>query len=175
MKMLIIILFALSFDFDNAQSQQPKSNPTITASEKANSEANTIAMDTTIRPFRILCISPQEVRMGAPYNSCKIELVGQDKINLPKASWQDKYAWTNDSKKLVLIKWDFENNEPGFHLFYIDTETGRTIESKRIFGLPNSISIVDNKVTINKFLFDKTKSVAGKLCCQVNEEFEFPL
>jgi hypothetical protein len=116
-----------------------------------------------------------EVRMGSPYNSCKIELLGQNKIHLPKARWQDKYAWTNDSKKLVLIKWDFENNEPGFHLFYIDIETGKTVESKKISGLPNTISIVDNKITVNKFLFDKTKSVPGNLCCNVNEEFEFTL
>ena len=114
-----------------------------------------------------------EVRMGSPYNNCDIELVGFDKLKLQKSGWQDKYAWADDSKKLILIKWDFENNEPGFHLFLIDTETGQTKESPRLFGLPNNISLIGDKIKVNKFLYDKEKSRASKLCCEVDEEFEF--
>jgi hypothetical protein len=130
-------------------------------------------VDTTKRPFLIKATNSGEVRMSSPYNTCEIELVGFEKLKLPKGGWQDKYVWTDDSKKLILIKWDFENNEPGFHLFLIDTETGQTKESPRFFGLPNSVSVIRDKIKINKFLYNKEKSSAGKLCCEVDEEFEF--
>ncbi len=110
--------------------------------------------------------------MGSPYNTCQIELIGFDKVSLPKYGWQDKYAWANDYSKLVLIKYDFEKNIPGFHFFVINVNTGEVEESKRHFGLINKISIVDNKIVINKFLYDKLKSGPGKLCCEVDEEFD---
>src|SRR5688572_18477984 len=112
-------------------------------------------METVKRPFQVKIINAGEIRMGSPYKHCEIELVGSDKIKLPKAGWQDKYAWTIDSKRLVLIKWgDFENNLPDFYLFLIDTETGNTKESSRLSGLPNDISIAGEKVKLNKFVFD---------------------
>jgi len=111
--------------------------------------------------------------MGSPYNHCHIELIGFDKMMLPKAGWSDKYAWTDDSKRLVLVKWDFENNIPGFHLYFINTENGEVFESPRIFGLLSDISIAGKKVRITKFLYNKEKSEPGKLCCDVNEEFDF--
>ena len=80
-------------------------------------QITTPQMDTTKRPFQIKVTNVDEVRMGSPYNRCNIELVGFDKTKLPEGGWQDKYAWSDDSKTLVLIKWDFENNKPGFHLF----------------------------------------------------------
>jgi len=70
-------------------------------------------------PFQVNITNISEVRMGSPYNTCEIELVGFDKVRLAKNGWQDKYAWTSDFSKLVLIKLDFENNTPGFHLFVI--------------------------------------------------------
>jgi hypothetical protein len=110
--------------------------------------------------------------MGSPYNFCEIELVGFDKLSLSKYGWQDKYVWTDDSSKLVLIKFDFENNTPGFHFFIINTNTGETKQSGRYLGLINEISIANNKIVINKFLYDKAKTELGKLCCEVDEEFE---
>jgi hypothetical protein len=127
------------------------------------------------RPFQITIINPSEVRMGSPYNICEIELENFDKVKIPKGGWQDIYAWSSDSKRLVLVKWDFKDNIPGFHLVLIDTEIGNTHESQRFYGLPNSISIEENKVKLNKFLHDKQKSSMGKLCCNINEEFEFTI
>jgi len=129
--------------------------------------------DTIKRPFLIRITNVDEVRMGSPYNHCDIELAGFDKVKLPKTGWQDKYAWSDDSKKLVLIKWDFENNFPGFHLFLIDIETGQTRESPRLFGLPKNISINGEKVKLNKFLYDKEKSKSGNWFCEIDEVFEF--
>jgi hypothetical protein len=134
-----------------------------------------IPMDTIKRPFLLKITNCDEVRMGSPYKRCDIELIGFDKIKLPIGGWQDKYAWSDDSKKLVLIKWDFEKNDPGFHLFLINAETGLTKESPRLFGLPNKISLSGDKVKLNKFLYDKEKSKSGKLCCELDEEFEFTL
>ena len=110
--------------------------------------------------------------MGSPYSFCEIELIGYNKVHLVKYGWQDKYAWNSDFSKLVLIKFDLENNDAGFRFFVIDVNAGTTKESKRYFGLINTISIVDNKIVINKFLYDKLKSEPGKLCCEIDEEFE---
>lgn len=131
-------------------------------------------MDTTKRPFQVRLTNIDEVRMGSSYNNCNIELVGTDKIKLPNGGWQDKYAWSENSEALALIRWDFENNIPGFHLFLIDTKTGQTKESPRIFGLPNSISFAADKIKINKFLYDKAKTKSGQLCCTIEETFDFP-
>lgn len=125
------------------------------------------------RPFEIKITDIGEVRMGSPYNSCVIELVGFDKLKLGEGGWQDKFALTEDSKRLILIKWNFENNHPCFHIILIETDTGKTKESERIMGLPNSISISGYKVKLNKFLYNKEKSEHGKLCCEVEEEYEF--
>jgi hypothetical protein len=131
-------------------------------------------MDAIKRPFQVKVINPQEIRMGSPYSHCHIELVGFDKTKLPNAGWQDKYTWTDDSKKLVLIKWNLENNEPGFHLFLIDTETGETKESPKLFGLPQAVSIIDENVKLSTFLYNKEKSKSsGDLCCYIDQEFDF--
>ena len=123
-----------------------------------------------LRPFEIRMTNIGEVRMGSPYNLCNIELIGGPKITLPQTGWQDIYAWTDDSKKLVLVKWNFENNDPGFHLFLVYEENGKTLESPRIFGLPESISIAGDTITYRKFLYDKTKS--AKDCFYV-EKYNF--
>ena len=126
------------------------------------------------RPFLVNIINQGEIRMGSPYKNCEIELQDFDKIKLPaKSGWQDKYCWSDDSKKLVLIKWDFENNEPGFHFFIIDTATGNADESERIFGLVNDLVIHENKIRYNKFLLDRSKSRGGYLCCNTDEEYQF--
>ena len=132
-------------------------------------------MDSLVRPFQIRMSHIEEIRMGSPYYGCDIELIGFDKIKLPKHGWQDKYAWTDDSKQLALIKWNFESNKPGFHLFLIDVQTGQTKESPILFGLPNNISFTGNKIKINKFLYDKEKSEPGYLCCNIDEVYEFQL
>jgi hypothetical protein len=130
-------------------------------------------MEISKRPFQIKITAVDEIRMGSPFNHCHIELVGSDKIKLSEAGWQDKYAWTSDSKRLVLIKWDFATNDPAFHLFLIDTETGKTKESGMFYGLPKSISIIGDKIKLTKFIYSKEKSGPDNLCCDIEEEYEF--
>ena len=110
--------------------------------------------------------------MGSPYNACDIELVGTDKIQLTKATWQDKFAWSSDSKTLVLVKWDIDSNNPVFKLVLVDTETGATQESIKMLGAVNSLIVAGKTVRYNKFYFDKAKS-KEKLCCEVEEDYTF--
>ncbi len=127
-------------------------------------------METSTRPFQIKMTDVSEIRMGSPYNHCHIELIGTNKIKLPKSGWQDKYAWTSDSKRLVLVKWNLENNIPSFNFFLIDTEKDRTLESKRMLGIVDSISIIGDKVKYKNFLYNKEKSSSENL---FDEEYEF--
>ena len=129
--------------------------------------------DTLERPFQIVFKELSEIRMGSSYNTGKVELVGTDKIQLPDASWQDKFAWSDDSKKLVLVKWESSGALPVFRLFMIDTESGVTQESIRMLGAINSLKIVDKTIHYNKFYLDKAKS-KDTLCCNVEETYVIP-
>ncbi len=111
----------------------------------------------TARPFLVRISNRSEVRMGSPYNICNIELIGQHLIDLPRSGWQDKIAWSNDSKRLVLVELNLEKNEPAFHLFIIDTTTGKTIKGSKISGLVNNISMSGDIIRLNRFLFDREK------------------
>jgi len=135
-------------------------------------QSNKVQTDTTNRPFQVIFKNVNEVRMGSPYNSCDIEIVGTNKIQLPKASWQDKLVWSDDSKTLVLVKWDLDRNNPVFKLVKIDTETGTIQESIRMLGAVNSLKVTDNTVRYNKFYYDKVKS-KEKLCCEIEEDYTF--
>lgn len=129
-------------------------------------------MTTTKRPFEIKFISIGEIRMGSPYNGCDIQFIGQTNIKLENAWWQDKFAWRHDNKYLVLIQWDLENNDPGFHFKIFNTETGKSHTSDRIMGMVNNLSITDNKILYNKFLYTG-KTVDGKLLSNTDNEFIF--
>lgn len=109
--------------------------------------------------------------MGSPYNSCELDFTGTT-LNLPKNNWQDKFAWSSDNKYLTLIQWDFDDNEPGFHFYIIDTETDTLTMTERIMGLVNNIKIKNEKIIYKKFLHNKEKSKPGELCCYVDEEYE---
>jgi hypothetical protein len=151
------------------------------ASENTNTRATNNKIDTLTmtfsdslkRPFQIVFKDVSEIRMGSPYKTGKVELVGTDKIQLPDASWQDKFAWSDDSKKLVLVKWESSGALPVFRLFMIDTESGATQESIRMLGAINSLKIVDKTIHYNKFYLDKAKS-KDTLCCNVEETYVIP-
>jgi hypothetical protein len=124
-------------------------------------------------PFEIKFNNVVEIRMGSPYHSCNIELNGITDIVIPLAEWQDKYAWSSDYTKLALIKWNFENNQAGFNIYLIELATNRTEESPKILGLLNNLFFIDNRIHFNKFLYNKEKSLHGKLCCNIDEEYHF--
>jgi hypothetical protein len=123
-------------------------------------------------PFQVNFIEPREVRMGSPYNLCSIKVSGSNKLHLEENAWQDKLAWSKDFKYLVLIKWNFEKNEPSFHFVIYNVETGENKISERIFGLLNDIEIVENKILYNKF-FLKERFQNEDIETNFDEEFEF--
>ncbi len=125
-------------------------------------------------PFEIQFDNIVEIRMGSPYNACAISFRGADTIKIPAATWQDKYAWSSGFTKLALVKWDFDNNDPGFKLFIIELASGKALESPRISGLLDHLSFVGDKIVYNKFLYDKERSTNGVLCCYIDEEFVMP-
>lgn len=70
------------------------------------------------RPITIRIVGhPNEIRMGSPYNLCELEISGTS-IVLPTGGWQDKYAWSENDKYLVLIHYNFDEKEPGFHFTF---------------------------------------------------------
>ena len=109
--------------------------------------------------------------MGSPYMLAQLHLIGLD-IEIPNATWQDKFAVSEDEKFIALIGFDFKDNEPGFEIFIINTDKKSITKTNRIFGLINKISIEGRKIKFNKFLFDKTKSKAGELCCNIDDELD---
>ncbi|HEY4617670.1 MAG TPA: hypothetical protein VIH09_05700 [Flavobacterium sp.] len=112
-----------------------------------------------------------EITMGSPYNLAEIEISGIE-LNLPKFSWQDKYAISKNKKFITLVYFDFVENEPGFKIYIIDLEKGKSKSSKRLIGLLNKIEIENDTIKLNKFLYSKTKSEYGKLCCNFDEELK---
>ncbi len=113
----------------------------------------------------------REIRMGSPYMSADLHLDGLD-IEIPNACWQDKFAISKDNKFIALISFDLSDNEPGFEIYIIDTDRKTITNTKRMFGLVNKISIDNRKIKFNKFIYDKTKSRIGELCCNIDDELE---
>lgn len=114
---------------------------------------------------------PQEIRMGSPYNTCQLKFTGTN-LDLPTSDWQDKYAWSDNNRHLVLIRWNTENNEPGFQFYIIDNKTTTLVISERILGMVNDLKVEGNKIMYNKFYFDKENSKPGMLCCHTDEVYE---
>lgn len=131
-------------------------------------------MTANTRPFEIKFVSVREIRIGSLYNGCDIKLIGQTIIKLEAAWWQDKFAWSDDNNYLVLIKWNLDNNDPGFHFVIFNTRTGISHTSERIMGMVNSLSLTDNKVLYSKFLYIGKTRDSG-LLGNTNNQYKFKL
>jgi hypothetical protein len=80
-----------------------------------------------------------EIRMGSPFNHAYLKLEGKWVPDLPKDGWQDIYAHSDNGNILALVRWDTENNEPGFRLVMIDTKRKAVEETDRIPGCCESL------------------------------------
>lgn len=66
-------------------------------------------------------IDKMEIRMGSPFNHCKVEVKGLTLPELSVETFQDIYNWADDYEYLGLVKWNInDNNEPGFNIFVVD-------------------------------------------------------
>ena len=111
-----------------------------------------------------------EIRMGSPYYYADLKISNLE-IELPKVTWQDKFAISKDSKTLVLVSYDLTDNEPGFRFNIINTLTKSIRQSERISGLLNNLKINENIIHYNKFLFNKTEKNNAKKNFNIDEEF----
>lgn len=109
--------------------------------------------------------------MGSPYFYADLEIQGLD-IELPQKKWQDKYAIAKNNTLLILVSFDFENNEPGFRFCIIDLVSKEIRESQRIEGLLNSLKIKDHKIFYNKFLYNKQLANIGQTDFSYDEEID---
>jgi len=108
-----------------------------------------------MKSFQIKYKHISEIRHGSPYNLAELEIVGENRIKIePNNSWQDKHSWSKNGKYVAQIKWDFENNAPGFRVIIIDTATGGKLQSDWIQGcchklrLRNDLSIYYETFTL---------------------------
>lgn len=134
-------------------------------------ENATAKPDTIKRPFRLIFKDVTPIHAGSSYNVCKVEFLGTNKIALPQALWQDKFAWSDDSKKLVLVKSEARTkNFTSFKFFIIDLETGSTQESISMAGTINSLQLKKDTIFYNKFYYNKIRS-KDTICCAIQENY----
>ena len=83
-----------------------------------------------------------EIRMGSPFNSCRLSLNGDWIPEIGLDDYQDKYAESPGKEYLALVKWDVKQNNPGFRLVIVDSR-GRTVTtSSRVSGCCQSLEWV---------------------------------
>jgi len=89
-----------------------------------------------------------EIRMGSPFNHCKLEFEGFNLSDLSKIGFQDICSWGQNHKYLILVKWNImPNNEPGFNIIALDTEKEEIIfSSERVAGICTSLSLENNQL-----------------------------
>ena len=76
-----------------------------------------------------------EIRMGSPFNSCRLSLKGDWVPKIDLDDYQDKFAESPGKELLCLVKWDVdEKNNPGFRLVLLDNRKKSVTTSPRIAG-----------------------------------------
>jgi hypothetical protein len=122
------------------------------------------------RPFEVVISNVDELRMGSPYNTCNIHVTGIE-LDLPQTGWQDKYVWSANSRYLVLVRWNLQQNNPGFNFIIIDSIYLKIQRSEKIPGLLEVIEVANQVIKYRKFLYDRDKSKGGNLCCYHDDEY----
>lgn len=84
--------------------------------------------------FRVEFDDAMEIRMGSPYNVCRIRVSGDWIPALPETDWQDISAWRADRGAVALVRWDVGGNVPGFRLVILDSGRKSIEVSDRVSG-----------------------------------------
>jgi hypothetical protein len=86
------------------------------------------------RSIRVRFVDLGEVRMGSPYNVCRVVLSGRWVPGLPDGGegFQDIVAWSPGGGYLGLVQWA-AGRHPGFRVVVIDVQ-GRTLSRSRRIG-----------------------------------------
>lgn len=98
--------------------------------------------------IKVITSNQIEVRMGSPYNVCDIEVEGVD-IQIPKSGWQDIYTFSNEKQLLILVRWNLDENLPGFNCYFIKLPTGHKTISKRIEGIVTDIEVDSDQIILS--------------------------
>ena len=102
-----------------------------------------------MKPFEIKFKHISEIRHGSPYNLVELKHTAHSNINIKAHNdWQDKQSWTSNGDYVALVKWDFVDEDPGFIIILLDTNSGKMTESSRIEGCCEKI-ILANDLHIN--------------------------
>jgi hypothetical protein len=83
--------------------------------------------------MRVAFIDPQEIRMGSPFNVCRLVLEDGDRLSLPDRPWQDIHARSQGQELHALAYWDIQSS-PGFRVVVCSPVTGAIHESQRFAG-----------------------------------------
>ena len=115
-----------------------------------------------MKPFQIKYNVIGEIRHGSPYNLAELETTEECKFSIEKNdNWQDKHSWTTNGKYFAQVKWDLENNEPGFRIIIFDSEKGEVMKTDRISGCCAKLKL-NNELDINYETFTLISKPAEK-------------
>jgi hypothetical protein len=81
-----------------------------------------------------------EIRMGSPYQICRLHLTGEWAPELEQRGWLPVHACSPDGRYLALAEWDTAENKPGFRLVLIDEERKTVEVSQRVLGCCESLA-----------------------------------
>lgn len=100
------------------------------------------------KDFKVNFIDKIEIRMGSPYNHCKVKFKGFKLPEMEEGGYQDLLSWSGDFKYLALVKWNINSrNEPGFNIYVADTDEEKIVFcSKRIEGICKAIKFINNDI-----------------------------
>jgi hypothetical protein len=102
-----------------------------------------------MKPFEIKFKHISEIRHGSPYNLVELTHTACRNINIKAHNdWQDKQSWSSNGNYVALVKWDFVNEDPGFIVILLETNSGKMTQSSRIKGCCEKITI-SNDLFIN--------------------------
>lgn len=98
------------------------------------------------KKFKVYFTEKNEIRMGSPFNHCKIVTEGFLISEIGSSGFQDILSWSPEMKYLALVKWEIGiENKPGFKIFILDPTLGKIVHiTDRIEGICQSIEFSDD-------------------------------
>lgn len=103
-----------------------------------------------------------EVRMGSPYNVADVCLKGPFVPDLTDFSFQDIGVISSDGHTACLVQWETSNNEPGFRIWKIDSNSEIISRSNMIKGCCTSLLLLnDNKIKTSFYTDQLNETILG--------------